>query len=80
VAVLEAAFRARARSIPGHVYAPHLNSRWVADVMVNTQRPSEHEGKLWSFALVVQDIFSRFAWAELDRLAHARGRGPPKDL
>lgn len=49
----------------GHVYSPHLNSRWVADIMVNTQRPEEHEGKAWSFALIVQDIFSRFAWARL---------------
>jgi hypothetical protein len=44
----------------------------VADIMVNTQRPAEAGEKEWSFALIVQDIFSRFAWAELiDSPMHA---------
>ena len=42
----------------GHVYSPHLDERWVADIMV---RPAAKEER---YTLVVQDIFSRFAWAE----------------
>ena len=42
----------------GHVYSPHLDERWVADIMV---RPAAKEDR---YTLVVQDIFSRFAWAE----------------
>ena len=37
----------------GKIYAPSLDSKWVADVM--TIPPGRH-------ALVVQDVFSRFLW------------------
>ena len=48
----------------GHVYAPQLDSRWQADVMLYSQ-PSEYRGERWTAALVVCDIFSRTVWAEL---------------
>ena len=47
----------------GHVYSPHLDERWAADIIV---RPSLlGKGEDWRYALVVQDIFSRFAYAEI---------------
>ena len=42
----------------GHIYSPHPDERWAADIMVSTN-------KEWRYALVVQDIFSRYAWAEI---------------
>ena len=48
----------------GHVYSTHLDSRWQMDVMLYSQA-SEHMGQKWTAALVVEDIFSRFLWAEL---------------
>ena len=39
----------------GKIFSPGMDRRWAADVMV--MRPG--------YALVVQDIFSRFAWAEM---------------
>ena len=44
----------------GKIFSPGLDRRWAADVMV--MRPGEAGH---SFALVVQDIFSRYAWAVL---------------
>jgi hypothetical protein len=44
----------------GHVYAPSLNSRWAADIMV--LRGDKEDP--WRHVLVVQDIFSRRAWVE----------------
>ena len=47
----------------GHIYSEGLDRRWVADVM---QMPEvEHKGKAQKYALVVMDVFSRFAWAAL---------------
>ena len=47
----------------GHVYSEGLDRRWVADVM---QMPEiEYGGKAQKYALVVMDVFSRFAWAAL---------------
>ena len=48
----------------GHIYAPYLDSRWQADVMLYSQ-PSEYRGEKWTAALAVSDIFSRTVWAEL---------------
>ena len=39
----------------GKIFSPGMDRRWAADVMV--MRPG--------YALVVQDIFSRFAWVEM---------------
>ena len=48
----------------GHVYSEGLDRRWVADVMM--QMPEvEYGGKAQKYALVVMDVFSRFAWAAL---------------
>jgi hypothetical protein len=44
----------------GHIYSPHKDERWAADIIV---RPSGVEG--WRYALIVQDIFSRFAYGEV---------------
>ena len=47
----------------GHVYSGGMDRRWVADIM---QMPeAEHGGRGWRYALVVQDVFSRYAWASL---------------
>ena len=47
----------------GHVYSEGLDRRWVADIM---QSPEvEHQGRAMKYALVVVDVFSRFAWAAL---------------
>ena len=48
----------------GHVYSTHVDSRWQMDVMLYSQ-PSEYKGQEWTAALVVEDIFSRYVWAEL---------------
>ena len=49
----------------GKIWSTGLDNRWQADVLVNTQMPSEYKGNKWSFALVVVDVFSRFVWARL---------------
>ena len=49
----------------GLIYSTGLDAKWACDVMVQTQNPSEYKGEKWQYALIVQDIFSRFAWAEL---------------
>ena len=48
----------------GHVYSTHVDSRWQADCLVYSQ-PSELKGEMWTTALVVTDICSRYLWAEL---------------
>ena len=40
----------------GHIYSPHLDERWAADILVRPQRVGKEEE--WRYALVVQDIFS----------------------
>ena len=47
----------------GHAYSTGLDDRWMADVMVMPE--AEFRGKSYKYALVVVDIFSRFAWAAL---------------
>ena len=47
----------------GHIYSEGLDRRWVADVMVMPE--VEYGGKSYKYALVVMDVFSRFAWAAL---------------
>ena len=47
----------------GHVYSPHLDERWAADIIVRP--PLLGKGEDWRYALVAQDIFSRFAYAEI---------------
>jgi hypothetical protein len=47
----------------GHVYSPHLDERWAADIIVRPPRLGK--GEDWRYALIVQDIFSRFAYAEI---------------
>ena len=56
---------ARPPRYTGKIYSPDMDRRWAADIIVNTQYPSVYKGKTYSYALVVQDIFSRYAWAEL---------------
>lgn len=46
----------------GHIYSPHLDERWAADILVRAPRLGKDD---WRFALIVQDIFSRFGWAEI---------------
>jgi hypothetical protein len=47
----------------GHIYSEGLDRRWVGDIMVMPE--AEFRGQGWKYALVVQDVFSRFAWAAL---------------
>jgi transposase InsO family protein len=47
------------------VWSPGLDSRWQADVLVNSQKPSEFQGREWQYALIVVDVFSRYLWARL---------------
>ena len=47
----------------GHAYSTGLDSRWMADIMVMPE--GEHGGKSHRYALIVVDIFSRFAWGAL---------------
>ena len=49
----------------GKVGSPGLDRRWQADILVNTQKPSEYRGQTWSYALVVVDVFSRYLWSRL---------------
>ena len=51
----------------GKVWSTGIDNRWQTDIIVNTQHPSEFQGVEWSYALVVVDVFSRFAWARLIR-------------
>ena len=46
----------------GKIWSPGLDRRWQTDVLVNSQKPSEHKGTKWAFALVVVDVFSRYIW------------------
>ena len=47
----------------GAIYSPGIDRRWACDVMV--QPAGEFKGEKYTHALIVQDIFSRFAWGEL---------------
>ena len=67
---------APAQKYPGHVYSPHLDERWAADIIVRP--PLLGKGEDWRYALAVQDIFSRFAYAEIidSPMAAHRARRP----
>ena len=43
----------------GHAYSEGLDRRWMADIMVMPE--GEYRGKAYRYALLVVDIFSRFA-------------------
>ena len=48
----------------GRVYAVDKDQRWMADIIVNTHMPSEDGGVKYGAVLVVQDVFTRYAFAE----------------
>ena len=41
------------------------DQRWAADILDYTRNPSELNGQKYTYVLLVQDIFTRYAWAEL---------------
>ncbi len=49
----------------GRVYAADKDQRWAADIIDYTKNPSTVDGRTYTYILLVQDIFTRFAWAEL---------------
>jgi transposase InsO family protein len=49
----------------GHITADSLDDKWMADTIVNAAMPSSYKGTKWTHVLVVQDVFSRYAWVEL---------------
>ena len=51
----------------GHIYAVNKDQRWMADIIVNTHMPSMRGGTQYGAILVVQDVFTRYAFAELMR-------------
>jgi hypothetical protein len=48
----------------GRVYAVDTNQRWMADIIVNSTMPSAHHGVTYRAILLVQDAFTRYAFAE----------------
>jgi hypothetical protein len=49
----------------GRVYAVDKDQRWAADIVDYTKNPAELDGRRYTYALIVQDIFTRYAWAQL---------------
>ena len=49
----------------GRVYAADKDQRWAADIIVYDRNPAELDGRTYTNLLLVQDIFTRYAWAEL---------------
>ena len=49
----------------GRIYAADKDQRWAADIIDYTKNPSTVDGRTYTYILLVQDIFTRFAWAEL---------------
>lgn len=49
----------------GNIVSRDLDYKWVADTIVHSSNPSSYRGVKWTHVLVVQDVFSRYAWAEL---------------
>ena len=49
----------------GRVYAADKDQRWAADIIVYDRNPAELDGRTYTNVLLVQDIFTRYAWAEL---------------
>ena len=48
----------------GRVYAVDKDQRWMADIIVNSTTPSTHQGVTYRAVLLVQDVFTRYAFAE----------------
>ena len=51
-------------SYPGHITATKIDDRRVADLLTFESRPANRPEHLYRHVLLVQDIFSRFLWAE----------------
>jgi len=49
----------------GRIYAADKDQRWAADIIDYTKNPATLDGRKYAYVLLVQDIFTRFAWAEL---------------
>ena len=49
----------------GKIYAADKDQRWAADIIDYTKNPATVDGRTYTYVLLVQDIFTRFAWAEL---------------
>ena len=49
----------------GRVYAADKDQRWAADIIVYDRNPAELDGRTYTNVLLAQDIFTRYAWAEL---------------
>ena len=41
------------------------DQRWAADLIDYTKNPGTLDGRRYTYVLLAQDIFTRFAWAEL---------------
>jgi transposase InsO family protein len=51
--------------LKGRVYSTGKDDRWMADIIVNSHMPSERNGIKYNAVLVAQDVFTRYAFAEL---------------
>ena len=51
-------------SYEGHITSVKIDDRWVADLLSFESRPVERPEFFYRHVLLVQDIFSRFIWAE----------------
>ena len=51
--------------LKGRVYSTGKDDSWMADIIVNTHMPSEHNGTKYGAVLVARDVFTRYAFAEL---------------
>ena len=51
-------------SYTGHITAAKIDDRWVADLLSFEYRPANRPEYVYRHVLLVQDIFSRFLWAE----------------
>ena len=49
----------------GRIYAADKDQRWAADIIDYTKNPATLDGRKYAYVLLAQDIFTRFAWAEL---------------
>ena len=48
----------------GRVYAMDKDQRWAADILDYTKNPAELDGRRYTYVLLAQDLFTRYAWAE----------------
>ena len=51
-------------SYTGHITATKIDDRWVADLLSFESRPANRPERLYRHVLLVQDMFSKFLWAE----------------